>query len=141
MKVIVDNRGHDCKYIDKDKLDVANNKELIKLQVIETNSPIAMICHIIASINKLNDNEEVLYTKAINLSQDKRAVSINELKESFHSSESTFNRTINSLRNKGFIYYINEGKNIEVSSLYFIDKNNIEDSKYLIIDFNRLLNL
>lgn len=145
MELIVDNRESDCKYIDKVRLQVANDNELFKLHIIDNESKLYVACNLIAAAKGLNENERDLYYLINLIAKDSCTIPCRGMKDSYHAnfdkSESTLNRTIDSLRKKRIISYTNEGEDITINSQYYINKDKIRNSKYIVVDLDTSANL
>ena len=98
MELIVDNRDSDCRYIDKVRLQVANDNELFKLHIIDNESKLYVACNLIAAAKGLNENERDLYYLINLIAKDSCTIPCRGMKDSYHAnfdkSESTLNRTI-----------------------------------------------
>ena len=86
MELIVDNRESDCKYIDKVRLQVANDNELFKLNIIDDESKLYVACNLIAASKGLNENERNLYYLISLIAKDSCRISCKEMKDNYRNN-------------------------------------------------------
>lgn len=136
MDITIDKRKTDIIYVDKANNHVAYNKEVIKLINNCNSSVIDIYINILAGCNKLNDIESKVIKYIIcNIEKNYYNYVLNEVAKSINKSTTTISRAIKSLINKKLIY-INSANKIILSNAIAIDKNAIDNSKFLIIELN-----
>ena len=136
MDITIDKRKTDIIYVDKANNHVAYNKEVIKLINNRNSSVIDIYINILAGCNKLNDIESKVIKYIIcNIEKNYYNYVLNEVAKSINKSTSTISRAIKNLINKKLIY-INSANKIILSNAIAIDKDAIDNSKFLIIELN-----
>lgn len=136
MDITIDKRKTDIIYVDKANNHVAYNKEVIKLINNCNSSVIDIYINILAGCNKLNDIESKVIKYIIcNIEKNYYNYVLNEVAKSINKSTTTISRAIKSLINKKLIY-INSANKIILSNAIAIDKDAIDNSKFLIIELN-----
>lgn len=138
MDLLVDNRKTDAMYVDKELSHVATNDNLIKFITKDCRNNLKLAVDLFAGVLRLNESEaETMYY--INyLSDDNGQVSIIKTSDVFRSntlkSKSTFDRAIESLKEKGIIYFTNKGKDICIKKEYNINVNAIDKAAFIVIE-------
>lgn len=136
MDITIDKRKTDIIYVDKANNHVAYNKEVIKLINNCNSSVIDVYINILAGFNNLNDTEsKVIKYIMCNIEKNYYNYVLNEVAKSINKSTTTISRAIKSLINKKLIY-INSANKIILSNAIAIDKDAIDNSKFLIIELN-----
>ena len=136
MNITIDKRKTDIIYVDKANNHVAYNKEVIKLINNCNSSVIDVYINILAGFNNLNDTESKVIKYIIcNIEKNYYNYVLNEVAKSINKSTTTISRAIKSLINKKLIY-INSANKIILSNAIAIDKDAIDNSKFLIIEVN-----
>lgn len=136
MDITIDKRKTDIIYVDKANNHVAYNKEVIKLINNYNSSVIDVYVNILAGFNKLNDTESKVIKYIIcNVEKNYYNYVLNTISKNINKSTTTISRAIKSLINKKLIY-INSANKIILSNAIAIDKDTIDNSKFLIIELN-----
>lgn len=136
MDITIDKRKTDIIYVDKANNHVAYNKEVIKLINNCNSSVIDVYINILAGCNKLNDIESKVIKYIIcNIEKNYYNYVLNAVSKNINKSTTTISRAIKSLINKKLIY-INSANIIILSNAISIDKNAIDNNKFLIIELN-----
>ena len=134
MDITIDKRKTDIIYVDKANNHVAYNKEVIKLINNCNSSVIDVYVNILAGFNNLNDTESKIIKYIIcNIEKNYYNYVLNAVAKNINKS--TISRAIKSLINKKLIY-INSANKIILSNAITIDKDAIDNSKFLIIELN-----
>ena len=138
MNLLIDNRKTDAMYIDKELSHIAKDNKIVKLITNDCINNLKLAVNLFAGVLQLNESEtEVLYF--INYLVDvNRKVSIAKASDIFKSntlkSKSTFDRAIESLKEKGIIYFTNKGKDICIKKEYNINVNTIDKAAFIVIE-------
>lgn len=136
MDITIDKRKTDIIYVDKANNHVAYNKEVIKLINNRNISVIDVYVNILAGFNNLNDTESKVIKYIIcNVKENYYNYVLNAVSKNINKSTTTISRAIKSLINKKLIY-INSANKIILSNAIAIDKDTIDNSKFLIIELN-----
>ena len=136
MDITIDKRKTDIIYVDKANNHVAYNKEVIKLINNCNSSVIDVYVNILAGFNNLNDTESKVIKYIIcNVKENYYNYVLNTISKNINKSTTTISRAIKSLINKKLIY-INSANKIILSNAIAIDKDSIDNSKFLIIELN-----
>lgn len=136
MDITIDKRKTDIIYVDKANNHVAYNKEVIKLINNCNSSVIDVYVNILAGFNNLNDTESKVIKYIIcNVKENYYNYVLNAVSKNINKSTTTISRAIKSLINKKLIY-INSANKIILSNAIAIDKDAIDNSKFLIIELN-----
>ena len=136
MDITIDKRKTDIIYVDKANNHVAYNKEVIKLINNCNSSIIDVYINILAGFNNLNDTESKVIKYIIyNVEKNYYNYVLNTISKNINKSTTTISRAIKSLINKKLIY-INSANKIILSNAIAIDKDAIDNSKFLIIELN-----
>lgn len=136
MDITIDKRKTDIIYVDKANNHVAYNKEVIKLINNCNSSVIDVYINILAGFNNLNDTESKVIKYIIcNIEKNYYNYVLNTVAKNINKSTTTISRAIKSLINKKLIY-INSANKIILSNAIAIDKDDINNSKFLIIELN-----
>lgn len=136
MDITIDKRKTDIIYVDKANNHVAYNKEVIKLINNCNSSVIDVYVNILAGFNNLNDTESKVIKYIIcNVKENYYNYVLNAVSKNINKSTTTISRAIKSLINKKLIY-INSANKIILSNAIAIDKDVIDNSKFLIIELN-----
>ena len=136
MDITIDKRKTDIIYVDKANNHVAYNKEIIKLINNRNSSVIDVYVNILAGFNNLNDTESKVIKYIIcNIKENYYNYVLNTVAKNINKSTTTISRAIKSLINKKLIY-INSANKIILSNAIAIDKDAIDNSKFLIIELN-----
>lgn len=136
MDITIDKRKTDIIYVDKANNHVAYNKEVIKLINNCNSSIIDVYVNILAGFNNLNDTESKVIKYIIcNIEKNYYNYVLNAVAKNINKSTTTISRAIKSLINKKLIY-INSANKIILSNAIAIDKDTIDNSKFLIIEIN-----
>ena len=136
MDITIDKRKTDIIYVDKANNHVAYNKEVIKLINNCNSSVIDVYINILAGFNNLNDTESKVIKYIIcNTEKNYYNYVLNAVAKNINKSTTTISRAIKSLINKKLIY-INSANKIILSNAIAIDKDAIDNSKFLIIELN-----
>lgn len=136
MDITIDKRKTDIIYVDKANNHVAYNKEVIKLINNCNSSVIDVYINILAGFNNLNDTESKVIKYIIcNVEKNYYNYVLNTVSKNINKSTTTISRAIKSLINKKLIY-INSANKIILSNAIAIDKDTIDNSKFLIIEIN-----
>ena len=136
MDITIDKRKTDIIYVDKANNHVAYNKEVIKLINNCNSSVIDVYINILAGFNNLNDTESKVIKYIIyNVGKNYYNYVLNAVSKNINKSTTTISRAIKSLINKKLIY-INSANKIILSNAIAIDKDTIDNSKFLIIEVN-----
>lgn len=136
MDITIDKRKTDIIYVDKANNHVAYNKEVIKLINNCNSSAIDVYINILAGFNNLNDTEsKVIKYITCNVEKNYYNYVLNAVSKNINKSTTTISRAIKSLINKKLIY-INSVNKIILSNAITIDKDTIDNSKFLIIELN-----
>ena len=136
MDITIDKRKTDIIYVDKANNHVAYNKEVIKLINNCNSSIIDVYVNILAGFNNLNDTESKVIKYIIcNVKENYYNYVLNSVSKNINKSTTTISRAIKSLINKKLIY-INSANKIILSNAIAIDKDTIDNSKFLIIELN-----
>ena len=136
MDITIDKRKTDIIYVDKANNHVAYNKEVIKLINNHNSSVIDVYVNILAGFNNLNDTESKVIKYIIyNVEKNYYNYVLNTISKNINKSTTTISRAIKSLINKKLIY-INSANKIILSNAIAIDKDAIDNSKFLIIELN-----
>lgn len=136
MDITIDKRKTDIIYVDKANNHVAYNKEVIKLINNCNSSIIDVYINILAGFNNLNDTESKVIKYIIyNVEKNYYNYVLNTVAKNINKSTTTISRAIKSLINKKLIY-INSANKIILSNAIAIDKDAIDNSKFLIIELN-----
>ena len=136
MDISIDKRKTDIIYVDKANNHVAYNKEVIKLINNCNSSVIDVYVNILAGFNNLNDTESKVIKYIIcNVKENYYNYVLNAVSKNINKSTTTISRAIKSLINKKLIY-INSANKIILSNAIAIDKDSIDNSKFLIIELN-----
>lgn len=136
MKIAIDNRNTDIRYVDKANLHNANNDEVIKFINCGDRNNSSVIINVIAGYYSLNKTESVIL-KYIMFNYDivyyKKVVNVISIITG--KSTSTIDRAISNLKTKGLIY-ITINNEIKVSSSIKVDINKVNNAKFLVIELN-----
>lgn len=136
MDITIDKRKTDIIYVDKANNHVAYNKEIIKLINNCNSSVIDVYINILAGFNNLNDTESKIIKHIIcNVKENYYNYVLNTVSKNINKSTTTISRAIKGLINKKLIY-INSANKIILSNAIAIDKDTIDNSKFLIIELN-----
>ena len=136
MDITIDKRKTDIIYVDKANNHVAYNKEVIKLINNCNSSVIDVYINILSGFNSLNDTEtKVIKYIICNIEKNYNNCVLNAVAKNINKSTTTISRAIKSLINKKLIY-INSANKIVLSNAIAIDKDVIDNAKFLIIELN-----
>ena len=136
MDITIDKRKTDIIYVDKANNHVAYNKEVIKLINNCNSFAIDVYVNILAGFNNLNDTESKVIKYIIcNIEKNYYNCVLNNVSKNINKSTTTISRAIKSLIDKKLIY-INSANKIILSNAIAIDKDTINNAKFLIIELN-----
>lgn len=138
MELNVDNRKSDAMYVDKELSHAASKEELFKVMTKDCNNSLRLAIDMFAGVFKLNESEADAMYYINYLSDDNGQVSYAKVSDVFRSntlkSKSTFNRAIESLKDRSIIYFTNLGKDICIKKEYKIDVSSIDKTSFIVIE-------
>lgn len=133
MSIKLDNRTTDILYVDKKNNHVSNNKEVIKFVTDGDSDPIDYYITIISGFYKLSIVETYILKYIIS---NKNDVTYNKVYENvgkvIAKCNHTLYRSINSLRNKGLVYY--DGEYLKASNKIDVDLDKLYNAKLVVVE-------
>lgn len=134
MKLEVDKRKIDAIYVDKANLHSATTDAIIKLKCITDNNIASIISQIIGTGYYLNKVEvELIYYLYINNCTAYYKELLNQVSSKLGISTITVTRAFNRIRNFNIVYITSDRK-VSISSKFIINKDSIDNAKFIIIE-------
>ena len=138
MELNVDYRKTNAMYVDKELSQVATDDSLIKFITKDCHDPLKLAISLFAGVFNLNESETDTMYYINYLSDNNGQVSLIKVSDVFRSntlkSKSTFDRAIESLKDKGIIYFTNLGKDICIKKEYKVNVNDIDKASFIVIE-------
>lgn len=138
MELNVDYRKTNAMYVDKELSQVAIDDSLVKFITKDCHDPLKLAINLFAGVFNLNESETDTMYYINYLSDVNGQVSLIKVSDVFRSntlkSKSTFDRAIESLKDKGIIYFTNLGKDICIKKEYKVDVNSIDKAAFIVIE-------
>lgn len=138
MELNIDNRKTDAMYVDKELSQVAVDDSLVKFITKDCHDPLKLAISLFAGVFNLNESETDTMYYINYLSDNNGQVSLIKVSDVFRSntlkSKSTFDRAIESLKDKGIIYFTNLGKDICIKKEYKVNVNDIDKASFIVIE-------
>lgn len=138
MELNIDNRKTKAMYVDKELSQVAIDDSLVKFITKDCHDPLKLAISLFAGVFNLNESETDTMYYINYLSDNNGQVSLIKVSDVFRSntlkSKSTFDRAIESLKDKGIIYFTNLGKDICIKKEYKVNVNSIDKASFIVIE-------
>lgn len=138
MELNVDYRKTNAMYVDKELSQIAIDDSLVKFITKDCHDPLKLAISLFAGVFNLNESETDTMYYINYLSDVNGQVSLVKVSDVFRSntlkSKSTFDRAIESLKDKGIIYFANLGKDICIKKEYKVNVNSIDKASFIVIE-------
>lgn len=138
MELNVDYRKTNAMYVDKELSQVATDDSLVKFITKDCHDPLKLAINLFAGVFNLNESETDAIYYINYLSDNNGQVPLVKVSDVFRSntlkSKSTFDRAIESLKDKGIIYFANLGKDICIKKEYKVNVNSIDKASFIVIE-------
>ena len=138
MELNIDYRKSNAMYVDKELSQVAIDDSLVKFITKDCHDPLKLAISLFAGVFNLNESETDAMYYINYLSDANGQVSLIKVSDVFRSntlkSKSTFDRAIESLKDKGIIYFTNLGKDICIKKEYKVNVNSIDKAAFIVIE-------